>query len=126
MADAVGADRLQRNKEKPYHKINDTPEDSAGRMLFLQHELMISRFDFMVELGRKKSEGQVELADWKQVPPLHAALLTWIPAKSCLIARMPFSLCTFQKGLKVNGKATAPLFPARLISGPVARWRSSS
>jgi hypothetical protein len=65
---------VQRNKEKAYHKINDAPDDSAGRMLFLKHELMISRFHFMLELGCKNSEGHVELANWKQGPQLHSSV----------------------------------------------------
>src|SRR5438128_3754643 len=38
---------VRHNKEKAYHKITEG-DDSAGRGLFLQHELMISRFHFML------------------------------------------------------------------------------
>lgn len=61
---------VQRNKEKAYHKITEG-DDSSGRSLFLHHELMISRFHFMLELGCKRSEGKIELLDWKQGADLH-------------------------------------------------------
>lgn len=66
---------VRRNKETAYHKINDAPEDLPGRMLFLHHELMISRFHFMLELGCKKSAGRIELANWKQGPELHGNVI---------------------------------------------------
>ena len=63
-------EEVRTNKEKAYYKITEG-DDSAGRALFLQHELMISRFHFMLELGCKRSEGKVELVTWRQGADLH-------------------------------------------------------
>lgn len=55
------------NRESQYHKINDPTEafKNIGRMANLQHELEITKFHAMVELGCVKS-GKVELIYWKQ------------------------------------------------------------
>jgi len=66
---------VRRNKEKAYCDIHSDSEESAGRLLFLQHELMISRFHFMLELGCKQSDGKVVLAAWKQGPELHHSVV---------------------------------------------------
>ena len=63
---------LRRNKEKNYAAVNDPAqvEKLQGHLLFIQHELMISRFHGMLELACRESGGQVELVDWRQGPAL--------------------------------------------------------
>ncbi|MDA2933797.1 replication-relaxation family protein [Acidobacteria bacterium AH-259-D05] len=60
---------IRNNREKGYARIMRTDE-APGQLLFLKHELMISRFHAMVELGCRHSQGQVELVDWRQGPEL--------------------------------------------------------
>jgi hypothetical protein len=85
----AGADRqkldfegVQRNREKQYCDINlgHRIDDLQGRLMHLQHEVMISRFHTMLELTCRKSQGKVELVDFRQgsqlwnrveVPKLH-------------------------------------------------------
>src|ERR1051326_4053361 len=61
-------DEVRRNREKRYSDVNDPKrtEETQGRLLFLKHEIMISRFHGMLELACMKSNGQVELADFDQ------------------------------------------------------------
>jgi len=68
-------DGVKRNKEKAYHKIHEEAENSAGRLLFLQHEVMISRFHFMLEMGCNNSKGKAALSDWKQGTELHNSVV---------------------------------------------------
>jgi Replication-relaxation len=76
---AHGADRasleseeVRRNREKAYCDINDPKlaEDMQGKLLFLKHEVMISRFHATLELACKMSDGTVELDDFQQGPRL--------------------------------------------------------
>jgi hypothetical protein len=75
-------EEVRNNREKDYSAIHDPSkvDELQGRLLFLKHELMISRFHAMLELACKKSTGKVELTDWRQgselwntveVPKLH-------------------------------------------------------
>jgi hypothetical protein len=61
-------EEVRRNKEKDYSAIHNPKkvEELQGRLLFLKHEVMISRFHAMLELACKKSKGKVELIDWRQ------------------------------------------------------------
>lgn len=65
-------EEVQRNREKRYCDVNDPKlaRQTAGRLLFLEHEAMISRFHAMLELACKESNGQVELVDFQQGPTL--------------------------------------------------------
>lgn len=72
---AMGIDRdemnynvARYNRESQYYKINDPAEafKNIGRMANLQHELEITKFHAMLELGCLKSNGKVELVYWKQ------------------------------------------------------------
>jgi hypothetical protein len=69
----LDSDAVKRNKEKAYFEVNDPKksQQSAGRLLFLQHEVMISRFHFMLEMACNKSNGAVELLCWRQGPALY-------------------------------------------------------
>jgi len=71
--DDLDYEGVRRNREKAYHRAHESA-DAAGRTLFLQHEIMISRFHFMVEMGCKQSEGQIQLAAWRQGPELHSSV----------------------------------------------------
>ncbi len=65
-------DELRRNREKRYCDVNDPKqsEETQGRLLFLKHEVMISRFHAMLEIACMKSNGRVELTDFQQGPSL--------------------------------------------------------
>jgi len=58
----LGWDEVRRNRDNPF--------DGIRRSLFVQHELMISRFHAMLELACRRSTGAVELATWRQGPKL--------------------------------------------------------
>jgi hypothetical protein len=83
------------NRERPYSNLSDPykAEEAQGRLLYLKHELMISRFHAILELACKASEGAVELADWQQ----GAALF-----QSVAVPKM-----TFDKGRDLWGEQAA-------------------
>ena len=60
-------ERVRRQKAEPLFDAFRT-EELQGRLLFLRHEVMISRFHTMLELACRKSGGAVELAAWRQGP----------------------------------------------------------
>jgi hypothetical protein len=66
--ESLNFEEVRRNKEKDYSAIHDPRrvEELQGRLLFLKHELMISRFHAMLELACNKTNGKVELIDWRQ------------------------------------------------------------
>lgn len=66
--ESLDYDLVRRNKEKTYHTINFGADisDEQGKLMHLHHELMISRFHFMLELGCRASKGKVELSHWQQ------------------------------------------------------------
>ena len=70
--ESLEREEVRRNKEKAYCDINNPKlaEEMQGKLLFLKHEAMISRFHAMVELACSQSEGKVELADFQQGPSL--------------------------------------------------------
>ena len=59
---------VRRNKEKSYADIHDRTRADVvlGRLLFLHHEVMISRFHGALELACQRSSDSVELAAWRQ------------------------------------------------------------
>jgi len=65
------ADRKRReelirlNSEKAYHQLHKDP-DQQGKLMYIQHELMVSRFHALLELACRKFAGKVELEQWKQ------------------------------------------------------------
>jgi hypothetical protein len=66
--DALDWDLVKRNYVKDYCAINlgKNIDDLQGRLMHLQHELMISRFHAMLELACRRSNGRVELHQFKQ------------------------------------------------------------
>lgn len=66
--EGLNFEEVRNNREKNYSAIHDPSkvEELQGRLLFLKHELMISRFHAMLELACSKSGGKVELIDWRQ------------------------------------------------------------
>jgi Replication-relaxation len=66
--DGLPFEEVRNNKEKDYSAIHDPArvDELQGRLLFLKHELMISRFHAILELACKKSDGKAELTDWRQ------------------------------------------------------------
>ncbi len=61
--------RVRYHREKQYDTIHFQAE-RQGSLLYLNHELDISRFHFMLEMACRASDGAVELADWQQGPSL--------------------------------------------------------
>jgi Replication-relaxation len=57
---ALKAVRL--NKKKRYSQSSSKP----SQLLFLQHELMISRFHFMVAIACRQAQEEIQLSSWKQ------------------------------------------------------------
>jgi hypothetical protein len=59
---------VRRNREKRYCDINFglNIDDLQGRLMHLHHELMISRFHFMLEAGCRAAAGKVQLTAFKQ------------------------------------------------------------
>lgn len=64
-------EEVRRNREKAYCDVNNPAriEEMQGKLLFLKHEVMISRFHAMLELACR-SNGLVELSDFQQGPGL--------------------------------------------------------
>lgn len=60
---------IRYNREKDYSRLHRDP-DAQGKMLYIHHELMISRFHAILELACRKFAGKVELEQWKQGPEL--------------------------------------------------------
>lgn len=51
---------------KPNLSQRQTSDASPGRLLFLQHELIISRFHFMLEKACEQRPEQISLLNWRQ------------------------------------------------------------
>lgn len=60
---------IRLNREKNYSALHKDP-DQQGKLLYIQHEIMISRFHALLELGSRKTNGTVQLEQWKQGPEL--------------------------------------------------------
>lgn len=71
-ADSLDREGVRRNREKAYCDINNPNlvEEMQGKLLFLKHEAMISRFHAMLDLACSLSAGRVELIDFQQGPAL--------------------------------------------------------
>jgi hypothetical protein len=65
-------EEVRRNREKRYCDVNDPKrtEEMQGRLLFLKHEVMISRFHGMLELACAASKGSIQLSNFEQGPAL--------------------------------------------------------
>jgi len=70
--DSLEREEVRRNREKAYCNVNNPKlvEEMQGKLLFLKHEAMISRFHGMLELACGNSAGRVELQDFQQGPVL--------------------------------------------------------
>jgi hypothetical protein len=70
--DSLERDEVRRNREKAYCNVNNPKfiEEMQGKLLFLKHEAMISRFHAMLEFACNHSAGRVELSDFQQGPGL--------------------------------------------------------
>jgi hypothetical protein len=62
-------DRVRYNREKDYGQVHFEPH-RQGSLLYLSHEVDISRFHAMLEMGCRASGGQIELIEWSQGPQL--------------------------------------------------------
>jgi len=65
-------EEVRRNRQKRYCDVNNPKliEEMQGKLLFLKHEVMISRFHAMLELACAGSNGRIELAEFQQGPAL--------------------------------------------------------
>ena len=72
--DHLEFDEVRRNREKRYCDVNDPKrtEEMQGRLLFLKHEVMISRFHGMLELACSATNGSIQLTNFEQGPRLWA------------------------------------------------------
>jgi hypothetical protein len=66
--DQLDWEGVKRNREKQYSDVNlgSNLDDEQGRLMHLQHEVMISRFHATLELACRRSKGVVELVTFKQ------------------------------------------------------------
>ncbi len=64
---------IRYNRESDYSRLHRDP-DSQGRVLYMHHELMISRFHALLELACKKSGGAAILERWKQGSELYSRI----------------------------------------------------
>lgn len=62
-------ERVRYNREKQYDTIHFEPK-RQGSLLYLNHEIDLSRFHAMIELGCRASKNTIELLDWSQGPEL--------------------------------------------------------
>ena len=62
-------ENIRLNRQRAYHQLHKDP-DQQGKLLYIQHELMISRFHALLELTCRKFAGRVALEQWKQGPDL--------------------------------------------------------
>ena len=71
-AEDLEFEEVRRNREKRYSAVNNPKhiEEMQGKLLFLKHEVMISRFHAMLELACAESNGRIELTDFQQGPAL--------------------------------------------------------
>lgn len=60
---------IRNNRAHDYSRLHRDPE-AQGKVLYIQHELMVSRFHAMLELACQKSAGKIVLEQWKQGPEL--------------------------------------------------------
>ena len=68
--DSLEREEVRRNREKAYCNVNNPKliEEMQGKLLFLKHEAMISRFHAMLEFACNDSAGRVEISDFQQGP----------------------------------------------------------
>lgn len=57
-------EELRLNREADY--AGAVVRDQHMKLGFLKHSLMISRLHFMLEMSSRSSQGQIEIADWRQ------------------------------------------------------------
>ncbi len=62
-------DIVRYNRESDYSRLHKDPANQ-GQVVFIQHELMVSRFHAVLELACRKYPGKVLLEQWKQGPEL--------------------------------------------------------
>lgn len=76
-SEVLSWDRVRNNREKRYCDILDASlsDDMQGQLLFLNHELMISRFHALLQTACNNSNGQVVLENWKQDSSLWSSVL---------------------------------------------------
>lgn len=66
--DHLEFEEVRRNREKRYSDVNDPKqtEEMQGKLLFLKHEVMISRFHGMLELASAATNGSIRLSNFQQ------------------------------------------------------------
>ena len=88
---------VRRNKEKNYAAIMDPAcvDEMQGRLLFLKHEAMISRFHAMLELACTQSAGKIVLTNWQQGASL------WDSVKAPKLSYRDNRLCELDEAEKL-------------------------
>lgn len=70
------------NRKKRYSQSSSEP----SKLLFLQHELMVSRFHFMLEMACRKEPTDSHLASWRQGSELWNSVLIESPERHTISA----------------------------------------
>lgn len=68
-------EELDNNRDKDYASSAMQGQLKHGQLMFLHHELTISRMHFMLEMACRKTGGEVELSGWQQGSHLRAKVL---------------------------------------------------
>lgn len=63
--DELDWESVKRNRDRDYAE-RDASDSRLGRFLFVEHELVISRFHFMLEMACRKSQDDCVLSRWQQ------------------------------------------------------------
>jgi protein involved in plasmid replication-relaxation len=112
---------IKRNREKRYADVHDLSkvEEMQGKLLFLKHEVMISRFHAMLELACSVSDDKVALERFRQGPTL------WHSVEVPKIERDP-EHGTFIEMDSTERRALRPdaFFTLRFLSEPEGRNRA--
>ncbi len=102
---------IRRNKSKAYFKLSRTSDtlDASGRMLFLKHELLITRFHALLELACRPQDSDWRLGAWLQGPPSWKVLTG--KAKEAAVVRLrPDAFFSLQNAGASGGKVSNHFF----------------
>jgi hypothetical protein len=84
-------------------------EERLGRLLYAQHELVISRFHFMLEAATKKANSKLRLRQWKQGSDIWAGGVNPEPGSNSMPCR-PDALFSLLLPDEPHGRQTVNFF----------------
>lgn len=90
---------IRSNRKKAYADAAGEP----GKLLFLQHELMVSRFHFMLDMACREDAESFRLASWKQGPELWANVVVANPQGSLTLPHRPDAFASLEFTRKEAG-----------------------